>query len=103
MPGELCTPDVPTSALVSLETGSRAGLTHLRQSPCAFGLATLADRLARCCPTFHVLASANGHVQRPLPAERCRLRPAIQTTLLPRPRGQPKERRSARPRLTGRQ
>jgi hypothetical protein len=74
MPGAACPPDVAISAVTSFEISSSADLPHLRQRLHTCGLTTLADRLARCCPTFRVLTCANGHVYRPIPAERCRHR-----------------------------
>jgi replication protein len=39
------------------------------------GATAHADKVARCCTHFRVLACAKGHVYRSIPTERCRLRP----------------------------
>jgi hypothetical protein len=64
----------PPASTTSLETSASSVIPHLIACLQALGATAIADKVARCCTTFRVLTCANGHVYRPIPAERCRHR-----------------------------
>ena len=77
MPGQPCTPHVPTSVMTSLDTSPSSVTQHLEACLQKVGATALAEKVGRCCTTFRVLACDQGHAYHPIPAERCRLRPCI--------------------------
>jgi hypothetical protein len=62
------------SSITSLDTSSRSNTPHLLQCLKELGATNVAENVERCCTHFRVLTCHNGHVYRPIPAERCRLR-----------------------------
>jgi Replication protein len=74
MPAQSHIPLKPAYHQTSLDTSSSSVIPHLIRCLQALGATTLAEKVTRCCTHFRVLACAKGHVYRPIPAERCRLR-----------------------------
>jgi Replication protein len=64
----------PPASTTSLDTSPSSVTSHLAASLQKLGATDIADKVARCCITFRVLTCDNGHVFRPIPAERCRHR-----------------------------
>jgi hypothetical protein len=74
MPAQSHIPLKPAYHQTSLDTSSSSVIPHLIRCLQALGATTLAEKVTRCCTHFRVLACVKGHVSRPIPAERCRLR-----------------------------